>query len=163
MARVERQAHAGQLGKDRKANAEDVAPTATICPRCETAPVGGSFCRNCGSRLSRDPASTRVAAGAPLSGGDEDAANGGSDPSKQALRSPPWPPLPQWIPAPTQLPSRSSTSLAAGLSVVVLLIVLALGATIILLVANGDSGRTTVVTQPAVTAPVDNNGRPSTP
>lgn len=67
---------------------------------------------------------------------------------------PPWP-APQWAPPSTMPPPRrSSTGLAVAIATAIVLLVLAIAATIILLVANGDSHHTGIVTQPTVTAPV---------
>jgi hypothetical protein len=75
----------------------------------------------------------------------------------------PWP-LPHWPPAPPPVPpSRDSSALAVTLATAVLLVVLAIAASVILLVANGDSSHTGVLTQSTVTNPVGENERPAAP
>lgn len=61
----------------------------------------------------------------------------------------------------TVAPPSDSTGLAAGLSVVVLLVLLAIAATIILVVSNSGVDRTATVTQPTATTPF--GGQPATP
>jgi hypothetical protein len=60
-------------------------------------------------------------------------------------------------------PRRDSSALAVTLATAILLVLLAIAATVILLVSNGDSSNTGVVTQSTVTNPVGESERPAAP
>jgi hypothetical protein len=78
-----------------------------------------------------------------------------------AAPPPAWPP-PQWIPVPSYpSPRRHSTALAVGAAVAILVALLAITATIILLVASGGSNHTGILTQS--TTPGSRSEQPAAP
>ena len=101
------------------------------CPHCGVAPAAGRFCRHCGASLTLPP--------------------------ERALKWPSAPPPPSFQPSfqPLVHPQRRevSSALAVILATALMLVVLGIAATVILLVAGGDSSRTGVLTQSTATGP----------
>jgi ribosomal protein L40E len=72
---------------------------------------------------------------------------------------PAWPPA-RWPPAQRHAPRwRHSTGFAVTVATGILLVLLAIAATVILLVANGGSNRTGIINQPTVTSPAGETAR----
>lgn len=145
----------------RVAEGTDTAAPA-VCPGCNASHQHGRFCRNCGAALPGPTTSRAVSEPAPAI-----APPMGSTQSRQPITdTPPTPvhgPLsqqpPSWPPAqwqPVQVHARRwrhSTGFAVTVATAILLALLAVAATVILLVANGGPSQTDIINQPTVTSP----------
>jgi hypothetical protein len=151
-----------------------VIPEVAACPACNAISNGGRYCRGCGAALGRDASLAReqpppdAAAAAPPQPPPAyqqpmpDAAppvtvqifppGGHGNGWGYASVAPPTTPLPQvphWLPLPveSQQPRRTGTAFAVGGMIAIVLVMLAVAATIILLVASGGSNHTGILTQ----------------
>lgn len=148
------------------------------CPACNAFSSGARYCRQCGTALDPD---ARVSPDHPIRGPATTAGPQPAAVQQQAIRAavPPvtgqtysagvgqsngWgyaavpaqvppPPAFHWIPMPGQSPSprRHSTAFAVGGMIAIVLVLLAIAATVILLVAEGGSNHTGILTQSSAT------------
>jgi hypothetical protein len=158
-----------------------VTPEVAACPACKASPISGHYCRECGAALpppspqaEHHPAQPTAPAGPPqpasihqqpvsadappLTGQAHYAPTGQTNGWAQPSVPPPAPlpsssPASYWIPMPAQgsAPGRRSTALAAGATIAIVLVLLAIAATVILLVASGGSNHTGILTQSTAT------------
>jgi hypothetical protein len=127
-----------------------VTADVAACPTCGAASTGGSYCRQCGAPLR--------AGAVPVQPPPQAAAPAGSPQpapiyQQQLPTLSPWP-VSHWIPVQGQVPSppRRSNAFAVGGMVAIVLFLLAIAATIILLVAGTGSNHTGILTQATTTA-----------
>ncbi len=134
------------------------------CPNCDSGPIAGRYCRDCGTELATaadshtlngrsEQQSTGPRAQPPLRPPPPAPPPPSPPPSPHQPPTPAAPPMPIYVQAPMAQaqPARDGVNaLAVVAAITLMLVLLGIAATIILLVANGDSSHAGVLTQSTV-------------